>query len=59
MHSSRGKRTEQLTLAADPELRRAIEVEAARRDTSLSSTVRVLIRTALAAQAANIQATTR
>lgn len=55
MHSSRGKRTEQLTLAAEPELRAAIEREAERRDTSMSSTIRALIRSALAAQSSGMQ----
>lgn len=49
MHSQRTRRTEQLTLAAEPELRAAIEREAARRDTSISSTIRALIRAQLAA----------
>lgn len=49
MRSNRTRRTEQLTLAAEPELRAAIEREAARRDTSMSSAIRALIRAQLAA----------
>jgi hypothetical protein len=51
MHSNRGKRTEKLFLAAEPDLRRAIEAEAERRDTSMSSTIRALIRAQLASLA--------
>ncbi|WID98416.1 hypothetical protein QO058_09345 [Bosea vestrisii] len=50
MRLNRPKRSEQLVLAAEPELRAAIEAEAARRDTSMSSTIRALIRAQLAAQ---------
>lgn len=57
MHPNRARRTEQLTLAAEPELRAAIEGEAVRRDTSMSSTIRALIRAQLAAiQAGNQRA---
>jgi len=49
MRSTRARRTEQLFVAAEPELRAAIEAEAARRDTSMSSAIRALIRSALAA----------
>ncbi|WP_156640378.1 hypothetical protein [Bosea sp. PAMC 26642] len=47
--SKRGKRTATLICGVEPELRAAVEAEADRRDTSLSSTVRALIRVALAA----------
>lgn len=47
MRSTRPRRTQKLFLAAEPELRAAIEREAARRDTSLSSTVRALLRAQL------------
>lgn len=43
------RRTEKLFLAADPELRRAIEAEAVRRDTSMSSVIRAMVRAQLAA----------
>lgn len=48
MHPNRPRRTEQLAVSAEPELRAAIEAEAARRDTSMSSTIRALIRAQLA-----------
>ena len=50
MLPNRPRRTEKLFLAAEPELRAAIEREAVRRDASMSSTIRALIRTALATQ---------
>jgi hypothetical protein len=49
MRTKRTLRTEQITLAAEPELRAAIEREAELRDTSMSSTIRALIRAQLAA----------
>lgn len=48
MRPNTPRRTEKLFLAADPDLRRAIEAEAARRDTSMSSVIRALIRAQLA-----------
>lgn len=48
MRPNRPRRTEQLAVSAEPELRAAIEAEAARRDTSMSSTIRALIRAQLA-----------
>lgn len=50
MHSTRAKRTATLICGVEPELRAAVEREAVRRDTSISSTIRALIRTALASQ---------
>lgn len=47
MHSDRPRRTEKLFVAAEPDLRAAIEREAVRRDTSMSSTIRALIRAQL------------
>ncbi|HEV2555253.1 MAG TPA: ribbon-helix-helix protein, CopG family [Bosea sp. (in: a-proteobacteria)] len=58
MRPSRARRTEQIFVAAEPELRAAIEAEAARRDTSMSSAIRALIRSALASQAGNLQGAT-
>ena len=55
MRHSRARRTEQIFVAAEPELRAAIEAEAARRDTSMSSAIRALIRSALASQASTLQ----
>lgn len=55
MRSMRPRRTEQLCVVAEPELRAAIEAEAARRDTSMSSAIRALIRSALASQARGLQ----
>lgn len=55
MKSNRTRRTEKLFIAAEPELRAAIEREAERRDTSMSSAIRSLIRSALASQARNFQ----
>ena len=55
MQPSRARRTEQLTLAAEPELRAAIEREAERRDTSISSTIRALIRAQLASFASEVR----
>lgn len=51
MRLDRIRRTEQVNFSADPELRAAIEREAARRESSMSSTVRYLIRAQLAAMA--------
>lgn len=48
MHSTRGKRTATLICGVEPELRAAVEREAERRDTSMSSTIRALIRAQLA-----------
>jgi hypothetical protein len=59
MLPNRPRRTEKLFLAAEPELRAAIEREAVRRDTSMSSTIRALIRTALASQSTGMQAVAR
>jgi hypothetical protein len=56
MHSTRGKRTATLICGVEPELRAAVEREAERRDTSMSSTIRALIRTALAVQSGSMQA---
>ena len=47
MHSTGGKRTATLICGVEPELRAAVEREAERRDTSISSTVRSLIRAQL------------
>jgi hypothetical protein len=55
MTASKPRRTERLFIAAEPELRAAIEREAQRRDTSMSSAVRCLIRSALASQAGGLQ----
>ncbi len=49
MHRSKAKRTAQIICGVEPELRAAVEAEAERRDTSISSTVRALIRAQLAA----------
>jgi hypothetical protein len=49
MRSKRPKRTAQLICGVEPELREAVEAEALRRDTSMSSTIRALIRAQLAA----------
>ena len=57
MRRSKAKRTATLICGVEPELRAAVEAEAARRDTSMSSTIRALIRAQLAAmQAGNRQA---
>jgi len=56
MHPKRTRRTEQLTLAAEPELRAAIEREAERRDSSISSTIRALIRAQLRAASSSDRA---
>lgn len=54
------RRTEKLFLAADPDLRRAIEAEAARRDTSMWSVIRALIRAQFASlPSRNLEAATR
>jgi hypothetical protein len=55
MAASRARRTEKLFIAAEPELRAAIEREAERRDTSMSSAIRALIRSALASQPGSLQ----
>jgi hypothetical protein len=44
MHPKRTRRTEQLTIAAEHELRAAIEREAERRDSSISSAIRAQLR---------------
>ncbi|BCB17904.1 hypothetical protein OCUBac02_07980 [Bosea sp. ANAM02] len=49
MRRSKAKRTATLICGVEPELRAAVEAEAARRDTSMSSTIRALIRAQLAA----------
>lgn len=48
MRSSKAKRTATIICGVEPELRAAVEAEAERRDTSLSSTVRALLRAQLA-----------
>lgn len=53
MRSDRPRRTATLICAAEPELRAAVEAEARRRDTSISSTVRALIRAQLNATQAS------
>jgi hypothetical protein len=53
--SKRAKRTATLICGVEPELRAAVEAEAARRDTSMSSAIRALIRSALASQANTLQ----
>ncbi len=59
MHPDRPRRTEQLAVSAEPELRAAIEAEAARRDTSMSSTIRAMLRAQLAVMQAGSQAVAR
>ena len=49
MRSKRQKRTAQLICGVEPELREQVEAEALRRDTSMSSTIRALLRAQLAA----------
>lgn len=49
MDPKRQKRTAQLICGVEPELREAVEAEALRRDTSISSTIRALLRAQLAA----------
>ncbi|HEV7339928.1 MAG TPA: ribbon-helix-helix protein, CopG family [Bosea sp. (in: a-proteobacteria)] len=49
MHHTYRKRTERVGLVLDPELRAELEREAARRDSSMSSAIRALIRAQLAA----------
>lgn len=54
------KRTEQVGVSVEPELRAAIEAEAARRDTSMSSVIRALIRAQLASlPSSNLEAAAR
>lgn len=53
MQTANRKRTAHINFVAEPELRDALQREAARRDTSLSSTIRALIRAAFAADRAN------
>lgn len=48
MHRTYRKRTERVGLVVEPELRAELEREAARRDTSMSSAIRALIRAQLA-----------
>lgn len=48
MRHRKAKRTATIICGVEPELRAAVEAEAERRDTSLSSTVRALIRAQLA-----------
>lgn len=48
MCRSKAKRTATLICGVEPELRAAVEAEALRRDTSMSSTIRALIRAQLA-----------
>ncbi len=56
MRLGKAKRTATLICGVEPELRAAVEAEAARRDTSMSSTIRALIRAQLAAlQSGNMQ----
>lgn len=60
MRRSTAKRTATLICGVEPELRAAVEAEAARRDTSMSSTIRALIRAQLAAlNAGQMQAVAR
>lgn len=60
MHSTYRKRTEHIGFVVEPELRAALEREAARRDTSMSSAIRALIRAQLAAlQSGSMQAAAR
>ena len=47
MRSKKDRRTATLVTAVEPELRARIEREAERRDTSLSSTIRSLLRSSL------------
>lgn len=49
MHRTYRKRTEHIGLVVEPELRAELEREAVRRDTSMSSAIRALIRAQLAA----------
>jgi hypothetical protein len=49
MHRTKIRKTEHLAFMTDPDLRATIEAEAARRDASVSHTIRSLIRTALSA----------
>lgn len=51
MRTKRPLRTEQLTLSAEPELKAAIEREAERRDSSISSTLSAMLRAQLRAVA--------
>lgn len=56
MHSTYRKRTEHIGFVVEPELRAALEREAIRRDTSMSSAIRALIRAQLATlQPANMR----
>ncbi len=55
MHRTKIRKTEHLAFMTDPDLRATIEAEAARRDASMSSTIRSLIRTALTASASQPQ----
>lgn len=55
----RPKRSATLICGVEPELRAAVEAEAARRDTSVSSTIRALIRAQLATLQGNAQAVAR
>ncbi len=48
MRLDRPRRTAHLICGVEPELRAAVEAEALRRDTSISSTIRALIRAQLA-----------
>lgn len=60
MRPDRPKRTATLICGVEPDLRAAVEAEAARRDTSISSTVRALIRAQLATlPSGNLQAAAR
>lgn len=49
MYPAHRKRTEHLGFVVEPELREALQREAARRDTSMSSAIRALVRAQLAA----------
>lgn len=55
MHRTRIRKTEHLALMTDADLRATIEAEAARRDASVSSTIRSLIRSALSASSLSSQ----
>lgn len=49
MQTATRKRTAHINFVAEPELRDALQQEAARRDTSMSSAIRALVRAQLAA----------
>lgn len=51
MSQARARKTECVAVVMEPQMRAAVEAEAARRDTSMSSTIRALIRAQLASLA--------